>query len=123
VVDFIGWANFIPANVHAQQNGQLTLDMLGQTLTVDAAEYDYEDGAEVTVVVRPEMMVLNRSQSHVDGKVRRASYLGNVVEYDVEVGELLLALGENDPRHITIYPEGKTVQISFLEDYLYVLPH
>jgi hypothetical protein len=69
------------------------------------------------------MMVLNRSQSHVDGKVRQASYLGNVVEYDVEVGEQLLALVENDPRHITIYPEGETVQISFLEDCLYVLPH
>ena len=96
--------------------------MLGQILTVDAAENNYEDGPEVTVVVQPEMIFLNRSQSHVDGKVHRASCLGNVVENDVEVGEQLLALVENDPRHVTIYPEGETVQISFLEDCLYVLP-
>jgi len=68
------------------------------------------------------MMVLNRSESHVNGKVRRASYLGDVVEYDVEVGEQLLALVENDPRHVTIYQEGETVEIGFLEDCLYVLP-
>jgi iron(III) transport system ATP-binding protein len=123
VADFIGRANFIPGNVRSQQNGQLSLDMLGVTLTVDAADDDYESGAEVTVVVRPEMMILNQTQTHVDGTVRRASYLGNVVEYDVEVGGQLLALVETDPRHITIYPEGETVQIGFLEDCLYVLPH
>jgi hypothetical protein len=68
------------------------------------------------------MMVLNRPQSHVDGVVRRASYLGDVVEYDVEVGQLLLSMVENDPRHVTIYPEGDTVRVGFLEDCLYVLP-
>ena len=68
------------------------------------------------------MMVLNRTLAHVDGTVRRASYLGDVVEYDVEVGDLLLALVENDPRHVTIHPEGETVQIGFLEECLYVLP-
>jgi iron(III) transport system ATP-binding protein len=122
VADFIGRANFVPAQVRSQQNGQLSLEMLGVTLTVDAADVEHEAGAEVTVVVRPEMMVLNRAHTHVDGTVRRASYLGDVVEYDIEVGDLLLSLVENDPRHVTIHPEGETVQIGFIEECLYVLP-
>jgi hypothetical protein len=58
----------------------------------------------------------------VEGIVRRAAYLGNVVEYDVEVGGQLLAVVEYDPRQIIIYPEGETVRLRFLEDCLYVLP-
>ncbi|MCP4362800.1 MAG: ABC transporter ATP-binding protein, partial [Chloroflexi bacterium] len=123
VADFIGRANFIPGVVQAQQDGQLTVDLLGRTLAVTAAEDDYTVGTAVTVVVRPEMMALNPAVgAHVDGIVRRASYLGDVVEYDVAVGEQLLSLVETDPRHLTIYPEGEAVQIGFLQDCLYVLP-
>jgi len=59
---------------------------------------------------------------HVEGVVRRASYLGELVEYDVEVHSQLLALVENDPRHLDIQEVGKTVNIGFLEDFMYVLP-
>ncbi len=122
VADFIGRANFIPGVVQSQLDGKLILKMLGVTLSVDAADVAYESGAEVTVVVRPEMMVLNGNRTHVEGKVRRAAYLGNVVEYDIQVGDQLLALSETDPRHITIHSEGQSVQVGFLEDCLYVLP-
>ncbi|NHZ72337.1 MAG: ATP-binding cassette domain-containing protein [Aquificales bacterium] len=123
VADFIGRANFIPGVVQRLHEGQLTVDLMGRTLMVAAADDDYVEGTEVTVVVRPEMMVLNPATgAHVDGIVRRASYLGDVVEYDVVVGDLLLSLVETDPRHLTIYPEGEAVKIGFLEDCLYVLP-
>ena len=123
VADFIGRANFIPGVVQDRQNGQLVVNLMGRTLTAAAAEDEYSEGTEVTVVVRPEMMTLNPAEgAHVEGIVRRASYLGNVVEYDVAVGEQLLSLVETDPRHLTIYTEGETVKISFLQDCLYVLP-
>ena len=54
--------------------------------------------------------------------MRRASYLGELVEYDVEVHGQLLALVENDPRHLDIHEVGETVNIGFLEDCMYVLP-
>ena len=123
VADFIGRANFIPAVAKGWENGRLTVTFMGRTLTVAAAQDDYRDGTAVTIVVRPEMMELNpASGAHAEGIVRRASYLGDVVEYDVAVGDLLLSLVESDPRHLTIYPEGESVQISFLEDCLYALP-
>jgi iron(III) transport system ATP-binding protein len=122
VADFIGRANFIEGVVKSQLDGKVVIDMMGQSLTVDAAGDSYQAEAEVTVVVRPEMIDLNPAEAHVQGIVRRASYLGDVVEYDVEVGEQLLALVESDPRHTVIHEGGEWVGVGFLEDCLYVLP-
>ena len=123
VADFIGRANFVPGVVQSPENGQLTIDLMGCTLSVAGADDQYSSGTDVTVVIRPEMMVLNPSDgAHVDGIVKRSSYLGDVVEYDVQVGEQMLSLVETDPRHLTIYQVGEGLQIGFLEDCLYVLP-
>jgi hypothetical protein len=37
-------------------------------------------------------------------------------------GHLITAV-ESDPRRMTIHPEGSQVNVGFLEDHLYVLPH
>ncbi len=79
-------------------------------------------GTGATLVARPEMIEIDPARGQVEGIVRRAAYLGNVIEYDVEVGGQLLTVVEHDPRQITIHPEGETVKVRFLEDCLYVLP-
>ncbi len=123
VADFIGRANFISGVVQGWKDGRLTVTFMDRLLVVAAAEDEYKTGTAVTIVVRPEMMQLNPADgAHVDGIVRRASYLGDVVEYDVQVGEQLLSLVESDPRHLDIHPEETAVQIKFLEDCLYALP-
>ena len=94
--------------------GAWSLDALGTTLTVPGpGEPALQPGATATLVIRPEMVEIDSPEGHVEGIVRRATYLGNVVEYDVEVAGQLLSLVENDPRHTTIHPEGQTVQRAF----------
>jgi iron(III) transport system ATP-binding protein len=122
VADFIGQANFVEGTVREQGDGQLVVDALGATLIVPATENGFREGQTATVVIRPEMVEIDSPQAQVAGIVRRATYLGNVVEYDVEVAGQLLALVEYDPRHTTIHSEGQTVRLRFLEDCLYVLP-
>jgi ABC-type Fe3+/spermidine/putrescine transport system ATPase subunit len=100
----------------------LQLDALGTTLTAEAPDGQFQVGDQVTLVVRPEMIETDAVGGQVKGLVRRATYLGNVVEYDVEVEGQLLSLVEYDPRHTVIYDEGATVWLRFLEDCLYVLP-
>ncbi len=121
VADFIGRANFVQATVRERRNGQLVLDALGTTLTAPTST-QYAQGQVVTLVARPEMIEIDSPQAQVQGVVRRAAYLGNVIEYDVEVGGQLLSLVEHDPRRTTIHPEGQAVKVRFLEDCLYVLP-
>jgi len=122
VADFIGRANFVEGTVRDRQDGRLVLDALGATLTALAPDRDLPLGSGATLVARPEMIQIDPAQGQVDGIVRRASYLGNLVEYDVEVSGQLLAVVERDPRHITIFPEGEAVRLRFVEDCLYVLP-
>ena len=122
VADFIGRANFVKSTVRDRHDGQVVLDALGTTLTAATPASDFALGEAVTLVVRPEMVEIDTPEAHVEGIVRRATYLGNVIEYDVEVSGQLLALVEHDPRHRTIHSEGQSVQLRFLEDCLYVLP-
>jgi iron(III) transport system ATP-binding protein len=122
VADFIGRANFVEATVREILDGQLVVDALGTTMTVAAPSGVFEEGQSALIVVRPEMVEIDHPEAQVEGVVRIANYLGDVVEYDVEVSGQLLALVENDPRHTTIHPEGERVRLRFLEDCLYVLP-
>lgn len=122
VADFIGRANFVEATVRDRQNGRLALEALGATLTALTPTESLRPGDSATLVIRPEMVEIDSPQAHVAGIVRRASYLGNVIEYDVEVGGQLLSLVERDPRRTEIHREGEAVKVRFLEDCLYVLP-
>jgi len=122
VADFIGRANFVEAIVRGQENGVVVAEAFGALLRVPATEEMLRPGDSMTLVVRPEMMEINAAQAQITGIVRRTSYLGSVVEYDVEVAGQLLSLVERDPRHTEIYAEGQTVQIRLLEDCLYALP-
>ncbi|MBM4459919.1 MAG: ABC transporter ATP-binding protein [Chloroflexi bacterium] len=126
VADFIGRANFVEATVRERRAGQVVLDALGTTLTVPAPTVPFRPGEAVTLVVRPEMIELVdnaiRNTQYIPGVVRRAAYLGNVIEYEVEVGGMRLSLIERDPRRADIHPEGQEVGLRLLEDCLYVLP-
>jgi iron(III) transport system ATP-binding protein len=122
VADFIGRANFVEGLVQGRQDGNLTLSALGTTLTVPAPDAEFAPQDPATLVVRPEMVEVDSPQAQVEGVVRRATYLGNVVEYDVEVAGQILSLVEYDPRHSTVHDEGQPVRLRFLEDCLYVLP-
>ena len=121
VADFIGRANFVDAQVLARKDGYLQLSALGTTLQVPAAD-GVRPGMEATLVVRPEMVHLGDNGRGVPGTVRRATYLGNTVEYDVEAAGHLLAVVEHDPRRVVVHPEGTQVRLQLLEDCLYVLP-
>jgi len=121
VADFIGRANFVTAMVRDQRNGILVMDALGAVVNVPAPSEGIPTGAVVTLVVRPEMVQVDAAQPHAEAIVRRSAYLGNVVEYDLEVGDHLLTVAEHDPRHVHVHEEGSAVPIRLVEDCLYVL--
>ncbi len=123
VADFIGRANFVKGTVRGLENGRLAVESLGSTLSVAASHNNFKIGQDVTLVIRPEMMMIDPpANAHVEGIVREAAYLGSMVEYDVAVDGQLLSLVEYDPRRTTIHTEGERVQVQFLDDCLYVIP-
>ncbi len=123
VADFIGKANFVTGKVEGVEDGRLTITTLGSVFPVTTSAAGFQVGQDVTLVIRPEMAQINPDgNAHTEGIVRQAAYLGNVVEYEVEIAGQLLSLIEHDPRRTTIYDMGTKVQVRFLDDCLYVIP-
>ena len=122
VANFIGRANFIEGVVLAQDGSALTVRSLGKSITLSNIKRDFQAGEDVTLIVRPEMVQIKKIGGLYEGVVRRAVYLGDEIEYLVEVSGSLILGVETDPRVTELFPEGETVTLSFAEDCVQVLP-
>jgi iron(III) transport system ATP-binding protein len=122
VADFIGRANFIEATVTSSRAGELVVQTLGHSVLLPNVHEVYSTGTRLTLIARPEMIAIHPDGAF-QGTVRQASYLGNMVDYDVEINGNLLGVVETDPRRITtIFPESTTVKFDLLVDCIHVLP-
>ncbi len=121
VADFIGRTNFVDGRVVSANQKHLLVEMLGQPLSIPT-DRKFSPGEAVTVVVRPEMISIDTGEAHTTGTVTQAAYLGNHIEYVVDVQGQSLALIESDPLRMTVHTEGTQVGLRLIEDCLYVLP-
>lgn len=122
VADFIGRANFIDGNVVAQHGSELTIQALGESITLSNIRREFHEGENVTLIIRPEMIQIKKTGCLYHGVVRRAVYLGDVIEYVVEVNGVPILGIETDPRVTELFPEGEQVTLGFAEDCVQVLP-
>jgi iron(III) transport system ATP-binding protein len=122
VANFIGRANFIDGVVLAQNHATLTVRSLGETVTLSNIKRHFREGEEVTLIVRPEMIQTKKTGGLYHGVIQRSTYLGDVIEYAVDVDGLSILSIETDPHIIELFPEGESVTLSFAEDCIQVLP-
>ena len=119
VADFIGRANFVPARVEGLAGDVADVEVLGQRMRVPGGE-GLAAGASATVVVRPESIRVGVGE--LRGTVRRATFLGPMAEYELEVGsDVLLAL-DPDWMGRGLHQAGESVAWSLRPDQAYVLP-
>jgi iron(III) transport system ATP-binding protein len=121
VANFIGRANFLPAVVLEQREDFMIVKSHGETLRLINVKGKFSAGAEVSLIVRPEMVKIKISGELYKGVIRRAVFLGDVIEYDVEIGGQLITGQETDPNIITLFPEGEAVSVGFAEGCIQVL--
>ncbi len=87
VADFIGKANFIPAEVIDADRIRIG----GREIAVQP--HDFRPGHPVQVMIRPEAAEVSREEGLFTGTVERAMFLGSVLECVVnvpDVGQLLI---------------------------------
>jgi len=120
VADFIGKANFVPAQVLGISPERLDLDVLGRPLSICLLDRVPRIGERVTLLARPEAILLNGGSAGYPGRVCRTAYLGSIVEYDVDVAGTLLTLTQYDPRQV--HSVGSAVHVQLVEEALYLLP-
>lgn len=122
VADFIGRANFVSGIVLEQHKTELTVTVLGETLKLKNIQREFKSQEKVTLIVRPEMVRTKQTGELFKGIIRRSVYLGDMIEYDVEVGGQLITGVETDPYVMDLFPEGEAVTIGFAEGCIQVLP-
>jgi iron(III) transport system ATP-binding protein len=121
VANFIGRANFVPGQVVEQKEQDLVVKALGQVVNLKNVKREFKPGDSVSLTVRPEMMRIKKSGELYSGVIRRAVYLGDVIEYDVEVAGQLLTGTETDPYVTELFPNGEEVTVGFAEGCIQVL--
>ena len=122
VANFIGRANFIDGVVLTQNNSKLTVRSLGESITLSNIKSEFRVGEPVTLIVRPEMIQIKKKGGLYQGIVRQAVYLGDMIEYAVEVDGVSIFGTETDPHVTELFPEGENVTLGFAEDIIQVLP-
>ncbi len=122
VADFIGRANFVPGEVRERYDSKLSVNVFGETLELTNIQRDFRQLEPVTLIIRPEMIRIKKSGELFKGLIRRAVYLGDVIEYDVEVNGQLLTGLETDPYVMELFPVGEQVTVGYAEGCIQVLP-
>ena len=122
VADFIGRANFLDARLEEAKNGDLKIRVLDKIISLSDPYYaEFTTGQQVDLVVRPEMVHVRRDEGKFDAKVVQASYLGESIEYVLDLHGSQITARETDPSRMDMIPEGTDVKVSFIENCLHVL--
>ena len=122
VADFIGRANFVPGCVRGQENNNLIVETFGSPLYLTNVRRQFSKDEKVTLIIRPEMAHVKKSAGKFSGTIKRAVYLGDLIEYVVQINGQILTILETDPSKMEIFPEGTVVGVDFSEDCVQVLP-
>ena len=93
VADFMGQVNKIACTVVGRENGTAIVSVGGHRLTVIAATGDA--GSNAIVTIRPEAFVFatelsSAGANQIKGVIAEATFLGNVIDYQVDIGGVVL---------------------------------
>ncbi len=117
VAQFIGRVNLLPARVLRAGGGRADVALWGREVTLAAGD-GCEAGRTISLVLRPESVGLLPENATLSGDVvvaagvvRARTFLGEKVEYGIEVGGVLLQAVSYDPLHHGVAEIGARVQI------------
>ena len=117
VAQFIGRVNLLASRVLAVGGGRVAVALWDRSLSVPASQA-YVVGQPLSLVLRPESLTLvPESAKATDGElitpgvVRHRTFLGEKVEYGVEVGDTLLQTVSFDPTRRGVLDIGTRVGV------------
>lgn len=122
VANFIGRANFVPGKILEQHDGKVTVESLCKLIKLENIRREFSKNEEVTLIVRPEMVEVKKTGGLFEGVIHRAVYLGNVIEYDIQINGETITGVVTDPEEMTLLPEGEGVTVNFAQSCIQVLP-
>jgi ABC-type Fe3+/spermidine/putrescine transport system ATPase subunit len=123
VADFMGNVNRLPGEVVERRDGQLRVRVGDHVLTA-IGPASGESPREVTLAIRPESVRLgaapaDAAASRLEGRVVEATFLGSIIDYQIDVGGLLLRVQAD--RHI-VREVGSKVQLTIAVEDCVAMP-
>ena len=132
VADFVGRANFVPAQAQeVGEDGMAEIEALGQKIRVHSSEGAKEavrEGKETVVLVRPESMRIQPTDEKPAtltgslGQVVTSIFYGETVEYEIETEFGSLVGVVSDPRAEDLLEEGQYVRLGIEAEKAWLLP-
>ncbi|WP_295894159.1 ABC transporter ATP-binding protein [uncultured Actinomyces sp.] len=132
VADFVGRANFVPAQAQeVGDDGMVEIEALGQKIRVHSSEGAKEavrEGKETVVLVRPESMRIQPTDEKPAtltgslGQVVTSIFYGETVEYEIETEFGSLVCVVSDPRAEDLLEEGQYVRLGIEAEKAWLLP-
>ncbi len=118
VAEFIGEANFLPAQLESVEDGWAGIRIGPQRLRVRSRPLE---AGPVTVLARPEAIRITTEGEGLTGTIQKVSYLGSSADYTVEteLGHLLVT---DYSMQGGVLSTGTTVRLEFLPHGVFPLP-
>jgi iron(III) transport system ATP-binding protein len=110
VASFIGRANIIRGIAREVAEGRVTLELAGQRVTMSTS-LAIAEGARVSAVVRPEALTVDTAGEGLRGTLINRVYLGDKVEYFVQIARDTLQIVRSDPPEVEYLATGQEVVI------------
>ena len=118
VAQFVGRVNLVPSRVLGVTGGRLSVEVWGSPVNV-ATDNAYAMGQSLFLVLRPESLSLgpengtpHDGEASAPGIVRSRTFLGEKVEYTVEVAGTSLHAVTYDPARRGVVEVGSRVRVS-----------
>jgi ABC-type Fe3+/spermidine/putrescine transport system ATPase subunit len=114
VADFMGIVNRLPGEIVERGNGRVRVRVRDHVLAAVGPAAAEGGSPHVTLAIRPESVRLGPAatdgpDNRLDGSVIEATFLGNIVDYQIDVGGLLLRVQTD--RHV-VQEVGSRVRLS-----------
>jgi len=120
VADFIGINNLIPGLVQATETGEWIKVKTEVGVLLSESDTPLAAGDRCMLCVRPETAAITgaepaqESDNRISGTVGFASFIGNAIRYDVEIGtDLTFRVDIQNPRNHQLHAIGDRVVITF----------
>jgi iron(III) transport system ATP-binding protein len=110
VARFIGRSNLIEATVTAVSPGRVELSIAGRLHVIEGANAEVRSGQTVLANVRPEAIAIGKDDGS-EGIVKVCTYLGEKMEYEIEVAGQMLQIVRFNPPPAERFELGATVRV------------
>ncbi|MDY0092022.1 MAG: ABC transporter ATP-binding protein [Candidatus Vecturithrix sp.] len=98
VAKFIGRINTLPAHVTSFENEMVSLNIFDHTYQLQDSSAPVHPATELNVFIRPEFIKLHQpNQGHFRGVIRERTFLGEKVEYVVDIQGQQINVTSYDP--------------------------